>query len=97
MIKTIVTGGQYEDPREYNGPEVNWCKRCQSDEIVEDTHVCSTCIDDLEERERTSSCCGDTLHVDMQICYACKEHSSSLLEDECMETGLNGNTYRYEV
>jgi len=95
MINTIVIGGP-TNPTENTGLETNWCKRCQSDEVVDLTHLCNDCIQDVVEMEQTSSCCGGTLHVDMQMCYSCKEHSSSQIEDECMETGLNLDTYRYE-
>ena len=37
----------------------------------EDTDVCSECIDELEEMQEVSLCCGDTLHVDTNRCMAC--------------------------
>jgi hypothetical protein len=96
MIKTIITGGQYTDPTEYTGPEVEWCKRCQSEEMYEDMHVCETCIDDLEEMECRSSCCDSEFEPDVERCYECKEWTTSLFEDECIATGLNPKTFRYE-
>tara|TARA_Y100001973_G_C5162212_1_gene314166 strand:- start:2 stop:301 length:300 start_codon:yes stop_codon:yes gene_type:complete len=96
MINTLVIGGQYTDPTEYNGPEVNWCKRCQSDEIYEHTHVCETCLDELEEMDTRSSCCDAEYHSDLERCYECKEWTTSMLDDECIETGLNPKTFKYE-
>ena len=95
MIKTIITGGQYDDPTEYNGPDIDYCKNCGEEPKVEDTHVCSDCIDHFEEMEQTSLCCGDTLHVDTNRCTSCYEWSESSFDEYCEDHNFNGKTYRY--
>jgi len=96
MIQTIVTGGQYTDPTEYNGPEVDWCKNCQSNPKWDDTDVCDECIDEFDEMKECSWCCGDTMDTDMKICYTCKDHTESEFDEFCRDNKFNPKTYRYE-
>ena len=96
MINTIVVGGQYTDPTEYTGPETDWCKRCQSNEKYDDTDVCESCIDELEEMSEYSVCCTSRLHTDTNRCTECLEWSESEFDDFCNENNFNPKTYRYE-
>ena len=42
------TRQSYQDPTMWDG-EVDWCKRCDSEPKYEDTDVCNSCIEELEE------------------------------------------------
>jgi len=95
MIDTIITGGQYTDPTEYNGPEVDWCKHCQSNPKWEDTDVCDECIDEFDEMKGMSACCGALIERDMELCYRCKDHTESVFDEFCRENKFNPKTYKY--
>ena len=96
MIKTIITGGQYIDPTEYNGPDIDYCKNCGCNPKHDDTDVCYECIDEFDEMKETSLCCGDTLETDINRCYSCKEWSESVFDEHCTEHNFNPKTYKYE-
>mgnify|MGYP001216951074 FL=1 len=83
------------DPTEYD-IEVDLCKRCDMYEKWEDTDVCSDCIDELEEMQQISLCCGDSLHVDTNRCTSCYEWSESEFEEYCIDNNFNPKTYKYE-
>lgn len=53
MIKTIITGGQYDDPREYQD-DTPQCKNCGCNPKYDDTDVCYECIDEFEEWDETA-------------------------------------------
>ena len=94
MIKTIITGGQYDDPRDYQD-DTPQCKRCDSSPLFEDTDVCSDCCDELDEMDTYSYCCDATINTDINICYDCKDHSETALDLYCREHNFNKKTYRY--
>ena len=95
MIKTIITGGQYDDPREYQD-DTPQCKNCGCNPKYDDTDVCYECIDELEEMQEVSLCCGDTLHVDTNRCTSCYDWSESSFDEYCKEHNFNPKTYKYE-
>ena len=94
MIKTIITGGQYDDPREYQD-DTPQCKRCDSEPLFEDTHVCYDCCNELDEMDTYSWCCSSSIDTDINICHQCKEHSETALDEYCIEYNFNKKTYRY--
>jgi len=95
MIKTIITGGQYDDPREYQD-DTPQCKNCGMNDKIDDTDVCSGCIDEFDEWDTVSSCCDATIDTDILVCFDCKEHSETALDSYCTEHNFNKKTYRYE-
>ncbi len=86
----------YDDPTEYNGPDIDYCKRCDMNPKYEDTDVCSECIDEIEEMKEVSLCCGDNLHVDTNRCTSCYEWSESEFHEYCNDNNFNPKTYKYE-
>ena len=84
------------DPIEYNGKEIDNCKRCDMNVKYDDTDVCSQCIDELEEMKEISLCCGDTLHVDTKRCTSCREWSESSFYEYCKENNFDKKTYKYK-
>lgn len=86
MINTIITGGQYDDPTEWNGKNAR-CKLCDNDaenfdEYCEEHQRCDFCgereeCDCEEEMKQISDCCGARIDSDIGICYECKEHADN--------------------
>ena len=85
-----------DDPTEYNGDDIDYCKNCGEEPKWEDTDVCSDCIDNFEEMEQTSLCCGDTLQTDMERCMSCYEWSESMFDEYCEEHNFDRKTYKYK-
>ena len=96
MIKTIITGGQYIDPTEYNGPDIDYCKNCGCNPKHDDTDVCYECSEEFDEMDTYSYCCDATIDTDINICYDCKDHSETALDLYCREHNFNKKTYKYE-
>ena len=94
MIKTIITGGQYDDPREYQD-DTPQCKNCGMNDKMDDMDVCSGCSDEFDEWDTVSSCCDATIDTDILVCFDCKEHSETALDLYCREHNFNKKTYRY--
>ena len=94
MIKTIITGGQYDDPREYQD-DTPQCKNCGCNPKYDDMDVCYECSDEFDEMDTISYCCSSTINTDMNICYDCKDHSETALDEYCREHNFNKKTYRY--
>ena len=88
------TRQSYQDPTMWDG-EVDWCKRCDSEPKYEDTDVCNSCIEELEEMRNNSLCCGDLLCVDKNRCTSCYEWSESEFENFCETENFNPKTYKY--
>ena len=86
----------YDDPREYSGIDIDYCKNCQMHSKHDDTDVCEECIDNFEEQKQTSLCCSDTLAEDINRCTSCYEWSESMFDEYCKKHNFNKNTYRYE-
>jgi hypothetical protein len=95
MIKTIITGGQYDDPRDYQD-DTPQCKNCGMNDKMDDMDVCSGCSDEFDEMDTVSYCCDATIDTDMNLCYACRDHSETALDSYCREHNFNKKTYRYE-
>ncbi len=53
MIKTSITGGQYDDPREYQD-DTPQCKNCGMNDKMDDMDVCSGCSDEFDEWDETA-------------------------------------------
>ena len=94
MIETINTGGQYDDPRDYQN-DVPQCGNCGENPKHDDMDVCYGCSDDFDEMDTISYCCSSSINTDMNICYECKEHSETSLDEYCREHNFNKKTYRY--
>ena len=94
MIKTILTGGQYNDPREIQD-DTEMCKMCDMDEMYNDTDVCESCSDELDEMDTYSWCCSATIDTDSNLCYECKDNSETSLDLYCREENFNRDTYKY--
>ena len=91
-----ATYQHYDDPTEYNGQDIDYCKRCDMEPKYCDTDVCMECIDELEEMQEVSLCCGDTLHIDTNRCTSCYEWSESEFDEHCTEHNFNRKTFKYE-
>lgn len=83
MIKTIVIGGQYEDPTEWNGKNPE-CKLCDKDiehmdEYCEDHQRCYYCGDRENDCDcsELSDCCGAKFIPETVRCSDCKENSTN--------------------
>jgi hypothetical protein len=90
VIETIVTGGQYDDPTEWNGdnPECKLCPKTaeMDDEYCEDHQRCYFCgenddCDCEEEMKLVSACCGSRIDNDYKLCYECKDHAESAWDE----------------
>ena len=82
------------DPTEHD-IDVDLCKRCDM-LTLEYGDFCIECIEEIEEMQQISLCCGDTLHVDTNRCTSCYEWSESSFDEYCIENNFNPKTYRYE-
>jgi len=84
-----------DDPTEYNGHDIDYCKNCGEEPKDFGIDVCPDCVDHFEEMKQTSLCCGDTLDVDTKRC-TCGEWSESMFDEHCEEHNFNKSTYKYE-
>lgn len=86
MINTLILKNEYQDERD--NPDCLLCcnKSIDFDEYCEEHQQCYECgsNDDcncLEELSEISYCCGARMDSDVKICYNCKEHAESALDD----------------
>ena len=77
MIKTLVIGGQYTDPTNWNGKAVK-CEICnkqaeRDDQYCEDHQRCSDCgsNEDCDCNETLYCRCGKYKEDGYQLCYLC--------------------------
>lgn len=83
MIKTIITDGQYSDPREFDSKKT-LCKICGekevefNDDYCEDHEDCFYCgeREDCDCHKR-SDCCGALFIEETNRCSDCKENSTN--------------------
>ena len=73
MIKTIITGGQYDDPRDYQD-DTPQCKNCGCNPKYDDMDVCSECIDEFDEmvfetKNGTCVACDTSLFTTFSTLY----------------------------
>ena len=93
VIETIVIGGQYDDPTEWNGdnPECKLCPKIveMNDEYCEDHQRCVMCGDNNDcecedEWGNVSVCCESKFnepgYPDNDICGKCGDHSTSVFQ-----------------
>lgn len=94
MIKTIITEGQHDDPRNYQD-DTPQCGNCGCNPKYDDMDICYECSDEFDEMDTVSDCCGAGINTDMNLCYECGEHSETSLDIYCIEHNFNKKTYRY--
>ena len=85
MTNKIITGGQYTDPSDWNGQDVNTCLKCHNNDAMEDFDICTGCSDDLDEMSTVSVCCEASINTDINICSSCLDHSESILKEYSRE------------
>ena len=71
------------------------CLKCHKHEAMDDFDVCMGCSDDLDEMAIVSVCC-DSRISESGLCYECKEHTESMLDEYEQEHSYCNKHGKYE-